>query len=153
MITIALGILLAGAAAAAESPLAQILRAAFSDWMGDKAERLVLVASDGQSFVFSGQNGHQVGVNLGELFRTITRAGHTLATITDVVHSHGDRGSTFTDQDRELERILRSHGFAGAFRIYYPETRRILTLQSSLRTRSPAPAPDPGRADPQDSRK
>jgi hypothetical protein len=130
--TIALGILLAAAAAAgAEAPPAQLaakLEAAFSDWTGDKAERLVLIPATGQPFIFSTGDKAHVSLSLGQLLRTLSRRGTKLEEISDVVHSHNDRRG-FSQEDLALCRLLRSYGFRGAFRIYYPETRRIRTLE------------------------
>jgi hypothetical protein len=151
--TIALGLLLAAAAAAAEGSLEGILRQAFADWTGDKAERLVLISAAGQAFVFNSGDKNQVRLSLGELLRTLSRQGVKLEEISDVIHSHNEKSASFSEDDLALFRILRSYGFRGAFRIYYPETRRILTLQSALRAGQPEPAPGPGQADPRASRK
>lgn len=108
--------------------LIQILKKEYSDWEGNKAERLFFICRDRQIFQFRSNNGkNRVSVKLADIIRTLARNGNNLGTVWAVVHNH-KWPEDFSEEDRKLLKILRDYGFQGKFLIYYPEKGRIREL-------------------------
>ncbi len=99
----------------------------FIDWQGDKSEKLVLVAEDGQLFTFGGNDPNAVAVTLPVMIRTLAKKGLSIWQVTDIFHNHNDK-KTFSPTDTALRNNLRKAGIKAKFHIFYPETRRINTL-------------------------
>lgn len=104
----------------------KLLIKTFPDWQGDKSEKLVFVVADGQVFTFGG-GPNAVSGSLLNIIRTLARKGQHLGTVTNVFHSH-KWPDGFSPTDVALCKTLRKIGFTGEFQIFYPETRRIKTL-------------------------
>ena len=100
----------------------------FADWQGDKSEKLVLVAETGQMFTFGGKDKNAVAVTLPVMIRTLAKEGLSIWQVTDIFHNHNDK-TTFSPTDVTLRDNLRKAGIKAKFHIFYPETRRINTLE------------------------
>lgn len=117
-----------------ESDIIKILKKAFSDWQGDKSEKLIFITADGQIFRFGNNDPNGISISLGNVVRTLARKGQHLGTVTNIFHNHKWE-QAFTSTDTILETTLRKLGFVGEFQLFYPETCRIKTsdkAQSSL---------------------
>jgi len=101
----------------------------FADWQGDKSEKLVLVAETGQMFTFTANDKNSVGVTLPVIIRRLAKEGLSIWQVTDVFHSHNEKQHTFSPTDLALRDRLRKAGIKAKVHIFYPETRRINTLE------------------------
>ena len=112
-----------------EPQLIELLTKIFSDWQGDKSEKLIFITEDGQAFTFGNGGPNAVSINLLDVIRTLARKGQHLGTVTNIIHSHRwpDR---FSPTDIALFKTLRKVGFAGKFQLFYPETHRIIEAKS-----------------------
>ena len=101
---------------------------AFADWQGDKSEKLILVAETGQLFTFTANDKNSVGVTLPVIIRRLAKEGLSIWQVTDIFHNHNERQHTFSPTDLALRDNLRKAGIKAKVHIFYPETRRINTL-------------------------
>ena len=101
----------------------------FSDWQGDKTEKLVLVAENGQMFEFTSGSKNDVGVTLPVIIRRLAKEGLSIWQVTDIFHNHNEKQHTFSPTDLALRDNLRKAGIKAKVHIFYPETRRINTLE------------------------
>lgn len=130
-----LGACLAGAGEAkkfgpyTEAEVLEILRKAYVDWQGDKSEKLVLLADDGQVFTFAGSNQSSVSISLVGIIRTLARKEVSIWQVTDIFHNHNNPRDGFSATDEALFESLRKAGIKAGFHVFYPETRRIKTLE------------------------
>ncbi len=104
------------------------LTKAFSDWQGNKEEKLVLVADNGQIFEFTSGKKNEVGVTLPVIIRRLAKEGLSIWQVTDVFHNHNEKQQSFSPTDLALRDGLRKAGIKAKVHIFYPETRRINTL-------------------------
>ncbi len=107
------------------------LAKAFSDWQGNKEEKLVLVADNGQIFTFTSGKKNEVGVTLPVIIRRLAKEGLSIWQVTDVFHSHNEKQQSFSPTDLALRDGLRKAGIKARVHIFYPETRRINTLEEA----------------------
>ena len=105
------------------------LTKAFGDWQGDKTERLVLVADNGQIFTFTSGSKNEVGVTMPVIIRRLAKEGLSIWQVTDIFHSHNEKQQTFSPTDLAMRDGLRKAGIKAKVHIFYPETRRINTLE------------------------
>jgi hypothetical protein len=112
-----------------EVEVLEILHKAYADWQGDWSEKLVLVIDDGQTFTFAGSNQNSVSISLVEIIRTLARKEVSIWQVTDIFHNHNNPRDGFSPTDQALFETLSKAGIKAGFHIFYPETRRIRTLQ------------------------
>lgn len=103
------------------------LKKEYSDWQGNRIEKLVFLCRDGQVVRFAGNSTNRVSVRLADIIKALARTGNTLASVSAVVHNH-KWPDDFSEEDRSLLRALRKYGFQGRFLVYYPERRIIKEL-------------------------
>jgi len=108
--------------------MVEILVKAYDDWHGDRSERLVLLTDDGQVFTFRSSSENAFSVSLVEIVRTLARKEVSIWQITDIFHNHNNPRADFSTADLALFRTLQKAGIKAGFHIFYPETRRIKTL-------------------------
>ena len=111
-----------------EAEVLEILHKAFADWQGNRSEKLVLLVEDGQTFTFAGSGPNSISVSLVEIIRTLARKEVSIWQVTDIFHNHNNPRDGFSPTDRALFETLRKAGIKAGFHIFYPETRRIKTL-------------------------
>lgn len=103
-----------------------LLKNEYSDWQGNKEEKIIFFCEDGQIVrFFGGQN--KISIRLADLIRTLARNGNSLASVQAIAHNH-KWPDDFSEEDKELFRILKRYGFSGRFLVYYPEECRIREL-------------------------
>lgn len=107
------------------------LAKAFSDWQGNKEEKLVLVAENGQMFEFTSGSKNDVGITLPVIIRRLAKEGLSIWQVTDIFHNHNEKQHTFSPTDLALRDNLRKAGIKAKIHIFYPETRRINTLEEA----------------------
>jgi len=112
-----------------EAQMTEILVGIFSDWQGDKTEKLILVTDVGGVFVFKGTGTHEISISLTEIIRTLARKETSIWQITDVFHNHNNPREGFSQSDRALAETLERVGIKAGFHIFYPENRRIKSLR------------------------
>jgi len=110
-----------------DAKLIQILKKEYSDWEGNKTEKLIFICLDGQTFQFRGGGQNKISIKLADLIRTLARNGNSLMSVLAVVHNH-KWPDGFSEEDKAFLKTLRQYGFRGKFLIYYPEKCRIREL-------------------------
>jgi len=137
LLLLILGASLAGAAEAkkfgpySKAEILEILHKAYSDWQGDRSEKLVLLIDDGQAFTFAGSDPNGLSISLIEIIRTLAHKKISIWQVTDIFHNHNNPRDGFSPTDRALFDTLRKAGINAGFHIFYPENRRIRTLEPS----------------------
>ena len=114
-----------------EAEIVDVLRKVFSDWQGDKTEKLVAIAEDGQVFPFQGTGPNAISVSLVDIIRTLAHKKISIWQVTDIFHNHNNPRDGFSATDQALFDMLRKAGIKAGFHIFYPENRRIRTLEPS----------------------
>ena len=111
-----------------EREAVEILVKAYADCQGDRTERLVVLAEDGQVFTFGGKTENYFSVTLNEIIRELARKELSIWQITDIFHNHNNPKDVFSVADKAAWESLRKAGIKAGFHIFYPETRRIKTF-------------------------
>ncbi len=110
-----------------DAELIQILKKEYSDWEGNRTEKLIFICQDGQILQFRGDGRNKISVKLADIIRTLARNGNSLASVSVVAHNH-KWPDDFSEEDKALFRTLWQYGFRGRFLVYYPEKGRIKEL-------------------------
>lgn len=110
-----------------DKEIIQILKKEYSDWQGNRSEKLIIFCQDGQIFRFSNNNQNRVSIRLADIIRTLARNGNSLASVSVITHNH-KWPDDFSEEDRSLLITLRKYGFRGRFLVYYPERRLVKEL-------------------------
>jgi hypothetical protein len=107
-----------------DGELIQILKKEYSDWEGNRTEKLIFICQDGQIFQFRGGSQNKVSIGLANIIRTLARNKNSLTSVSAIVHNH-KWPDDFSEEDKALFMTLWQHGFRGRFLVYYPEKGRI----------------------------
>jgi len=110
-----------------EDELTEVLKGVFAGWPGDKSEKLVFIAEDGQVIVIGNRDPKRVTTTILDIVKALARKGQHLGTITNVIHNH-ERKVAINEKDMAACKVLRKAGFKGRFQVYYPESWRLKTL-------------------------
>jgi len=107
--------------------LPNLLNKTYSDFEGDKREKMMVLTNDGKMLIFQGDK-HGVNVSLGDIVRQLAYNGKSMADVNTMIHNHYDK-KVFSPMDREVYKNLKKAGYVGKYQVYQPQTARLETLE------------------------
>jgi len=108
-----------------------LLTKTYSDFEGDRSEKMMVLTNDGKMLIFKGDK-HGVNVSLGDIVRQLAYNGKSLADVSTMIHNHYDK-KVFSPTDRAVYKKLKEIGYAGKYQVYQPQTTRLETLAEELK--------------------
>ena len=94
-------------------------------------ERMMFVLDDGTALIVNGES-RTIGLPLKKIREELNRKYKSWNSVTEVIHNHL-RGSDFSMEDYNVDKVLRKLGFTGKFRAYHPRTGIIRDLKQEAK--------------------
>jgi len=107
--------------------LPNLLNKTYSDFEGDKREKMMVLTNDGKMLIFQGDK-HGINISLGDIVRQLAYNGKGIKDVNAMIHNHYDK-ETFSPTDKAVYKNLKKVGYAGKYQVYQPQTARLATLE------------------------
>jgi hypothetical protein len=103
----------------------------FSNWKQENAEKMILVAKDGQYIVVGSGDKGSISISLKQINQILLDKGLGFSSLAHVVHNHNE-GEAPSKGDVTAYKAFMAAGFGGDFQIYTPKTGRIQNTPYNL---------------------
>ena len=94
-------------------------------------ERMMFILDDGTALIVNGES-RTIGLPLKKIREELNRKYKSWNSVTEVIHNHL-RGSDFSTEDYNVDKVLRKLGFTGKFRAYHPRTGIVRDLKQEIK--------------------
>lgn len=103
----------------------------YSNWRQEKAEKMVLIAKDGEYFVVGSDERGAVSISMRQIDQMLKERGKTFSDVATIIHNHNE-GEAPSKGDVLALQAFMAAGFGGESKTYTPKSGRLQDVPYSL---------------------